>query len=391
MKVLMLTPYLPYPLLSGGQIRTYNLLKNLKDKHQITLFSFIRNEDEKKYLPNLQKFCHRIEVFKRRPAWSFANILLCGFSPFPFLVAIYYSWSLRKAIARELEKENYDLIHAETFYVMPNIPRTKVPRLLVEQTIEYLVYQHFVENFPHKVLKPLLYFDVAKIKFWEKHYWQAADRVIAMSSVDKNKMKRLSPKLKVDIVPNGVDMESFKTIKHRNHKQSTILFVGNFRWLQNREAAERLIKEIWPLIKEKMKNVRLWIVGKNPGWEIKKLAAEDIKIEEELEDIRQAYQKADVLLAPLFGAGGTRFKILEAMAASVPVVTTSVGIEGLGAVNEKQALIRNSISDLAEATVMVVKNKNLANKLTKTAKKLVEEKYNWQSIAQKLDKVYEYA
>src|SRR3989338_494115 len=104
MKILMLTPYLPYPLLSGGQIRTYNLLKNLAKKHEITLFSFIRQDGENAYKKELLKFCQRVETFKRRPAWSIINILLAGLTPFPFLVSIYYSRTLRHAIEEELNK-----------------------------------------------------------------------------------------------------------------------------------------------------------------------------------------------------------------------------------------------------------------------------------------------
>jgi len=148
MKILMITPYLPYPLVSGGQIRTYNLLKNLAPKHQITLASFIREDAERKYLNELMPFCRKIIIFKRRKAWSPVNIILAGITPFPFLVSIYFDISVRSKIKRELESENYDLIHAETFYVMPNIPQTKIPIFLVEQVIEYLVYQSFVKGLP---------------------------------------------------------------------------------------------------------------------------------------------------------------------------------------------------------------------------------------------------
>src|SRR3989344_1973830 len=146
MKVLMITPYLPYPLFSGGQIRTYHLLKYLAKKHDITLFSFIRNDRERQSVAHLRQFCKKVVVFKRRRAWSLVNILFAAFSFFPFLVAIYYSIGLRRAIRQELAQRKYDLIHAETFYVMPNIPKTTVPILLVEQTIEFQVYQHFVEK-----------------------------------------------------------------------------------------------------------------------------------------------------------------------------------------------------------------------------------------------------
>src|SRR3990167_11262188 len=185
MKILMITPYFPYPLVSGGQIRTYNLLKNLSSKHDITLAAFIRDEAEKQHLEKLRTFCKRVIVFKRRKAWSPVNITLSAVSPYPFLVSIYFDPKVKKAIKEELQNQKYDLIHAETFYVMPNIPKTSVPTLLVEQTIEYLVYQDFVRKFRIAAVKPFLMFDVYKIKQWEKYYWSKADHLATMSKEDK--------------------------------------------------------------------------------------------------------------------------------------------------------------------------------------------------------------
>src|SRR3989338_7635660 len=111
MKILMITPYLPYPLVSGGQIRTYNLLKNLASKHQITLASFIRDPEEKKFIKDLEPYCKKVIVFERRKAWSPINIILSAITPFPFLVCIYFDMRVRSLIKKELEKENYDLIH----------------------------------------------------------------------------------------------------------------------------------------------------------------------------------------------------------------------------------------------------------------------------------------
>lgn len=388
MKILMLTPYLPYPLMSGGQIRSYNLLKNLSQKHEITLFSFIRKDEEKKYLPELQKFCTKIEVFKRRPAWSIKNIILAGFTLYPFLVSIYLSFKLRKAIKKELEKEKYDLIHAETFYVMPNIPKTSVPILLVEQTIEYIVYQHFVENIKIPPLKWLLKIDVAKIKYWEKHYWEKAHMVIAMSQSDKKIMHALSPNLKIEIVPNGVDFNFFNKSKEKAGERPTILFVGNFKWLQNREAVATLIKEVWPKIISKIPQIKLWIVGQNPTSEITSLATDNIIIDQSVKDIRVAYLNSDVLLAPIHGSGGTRFKILEAMASGIPVVTTSIGIEGIDAENEKEVLIRDNSEKMADSVVKLLKDRFYYQDLTTRARNLVKENYNWENIGEKLDKIY---
>ena len=207
----MFTPYLPYPLLTGGQTRSYNLIKRLSSLgHEITLFCLIKDNDEKKYVGNLEKFCKEVQVFKRsEKPWTLGNILRTGFSFYPFLVIRNWAKGEKEAIKREISKEHFDLIHAETFYVMPHIPKTSTPILLVEQTIEYLVYKHFADGFKIPLLRQLLYIDVSKMKFWELKYWKRAKKVVAMSDDDKRSMLHQLPDLDVDIVPNGVDSQFF--------------------------------------------------------------------------------------------------------------------------------------------------------------------------------------
>lgn len=396
MKILMITPYLPYPLLSGGQTRTFSLLKNLGKKHDITLFSFIRKDEEKRFAPKLLELGVRLEVFKRRPAWQIFNILLAGFTPFPFLVSIYLSRSLKKRLKEELDRNHYDVVHAEPFYVVPNLPKLEIPLLLVDQTIEFRVYQHFVEQFPIWVLKPLLYFDVFKMKYWESKYWQMADRVVAMSEEDKKIMQQVVSNLKVDIVPNGVDIEYFDReralssgVKTDNDEDSPIiLFVGSCTWLQNREAIEILYKKVWPKILEKLPSARLWIIGKSAQDFFSRFRSDKVRVDE-IEDIREAYFSAKVLVAPLYGAGGTRYKNLEAFASGLPVVTTSIGIGGIEVVDGWHVIIRDEPEGLAQAAVEVIQDKILAEKIAINARKLVEEKYDWKPIANQLSQIYE--
>lgn len=390
MKILMITPYLPFPLVSGGQIRTYNLLKNLSQKHKITLVSFIRDSQEKQYLQNLKPFCEKILIYQRRKAWSPLNITLAAVTPYPFLVSIYISRSLRRDIKELLLKENFDLIHAETFYVMPNIPSTNVPIILVEQVIEYLVYQRFIEGLPIWLLplKPFLLFDVAKIKFWEKHYWKKAKRLAAMSQDDKKFIEEIDANLNVDVVANGVDVEYFREIKKQKTKNPTVLFVGNFKWLPNRDAAQFLAGEIWPKIKNVIPNAKLWIVGKNPTKDLKNFESEDIKVDETVEDIRDAYGNSNVLLAPIRNGRGTKYKILEAMATKTPIVGTPLATEGINIKNKVHAYISENANELAKSTVHLLKNQKECTKLAQNAYELVEKDYSWIRISASLDKVY---
>jgi glycosyltransferase involved in cell wall biosynthesis len=387
----MLTSYLPYPLFSGGQIRTYNLLKKLAPKHEITLFSFIRQEQERQHISKLEKFCYKVKVFRRRPAWDLRNILMAALTPFPFvMISTYLSQTVRQAIKEELENHPYDLIHAEPFYMMPNIPETKIPILLVEQTIEYLVYKKFVDNFKVRIIKMLMYFDVLKLKFWEERYWRKATSLVAMSEEDKNIMHKAAPQQTIDVVANGVDIEFFDKVKNIKQKNPTILFVGNFKWLPNKDAAKFLTLEIWPIIKKKIPQAKLWIVGKNPTKEILNLAEkEDVLVQSNIDDIRNAFGRSSLLLAPIRNGRGTKYKVLEAMACKLPVITTPLGIEGIEAKDGKEVLIALGAEKLAQKAIKILKNYNLGRKHSEAAHILVKEKYNWQMISSNLDKIYQ--
>ena len=394
MKILMLTPYLPYPPSSGGQVRSYNLIKNLAQDHQITLFSLIKDNNELKYIKELEKFCRKVKVFKRpgKP-WTLRNILRTGFGLYPFLVIRNLVPKEKEAVEKELNQNDYDLIHAETFYVMPHIPKTKVPILLVEQTIEYQVYQHYVQSKSFWLLKQLLNIDVAKIRFWETKFWQKANKVVAVSESDKKKMQSLVKGLDVDVVPNGAG-EDLVSLWQKNKKidKIIVLFQANFLWLQNTEAAIDLVKNIFPLIKKKLPQAVCRIVGQEAYKKLASIKGKSIEIidlgNDDIEGVKKAYHQATVFLAPLKGPGGTRLKILGAMAAGVPVVTTPVGIEGIDAKDEVQVLVRQSEKELAEAVVELIKNKKLYQKISQAARILIEKTYTYKAIAAVLDRIY---
>lgn len=390
MKVLMLTPYLPYPLLTGGQTRSYNLIKRLASLgHEITLFCLVKSNSERKYVGELEKYCRQVRVFNRpEKPWTVKNILRTGFSFYPFLVIRNWAKGEKNAIEKKIEEEKFDLIHAETFYVMPHIPKTDIPILLVEQTIEYLVYRHFAEESPIFTLKPLFYFDVYKMKYWELKYWKQAERVAAMSDEDRKIMVSEVPELNVDIVPNGVDAKFFTTPLAKRSKENIILYLGNFTWLQNREAVDVLVRKVWPKIDEVLPDAKLWILGKSAQSFFAHLASKNIRVEE-VRDVREAYQQASLLVAPIYGGGGTRYKNFEAFASGLPVVTTSIGIRGTDARDGQEVIIRDDPDEIASAAIELLNNRGLYKKIAENAQKMVSAKYDWDPIAKKLSQIYE--
>lgn len=393
MKVLMLTPYLPYPLLSGGQIRTYNLVKKLAKHHEITLFALIKDPSERQYIAELEKYCAKVKVFKRsHQPFTLKNIIQTAFSSFPFLVIRNYVPETITAIKAELAHERYDLIHAETFYMMPHLPdETDVPTILVEQTIEYLGYESYAQR-ALSWIRPLLKIDIAKIRRWEEFYWRRCQRLIVMSEEDKDFITNVIGEAdKVDVVENGVDSQWFAAKKPALPKEPTVLSVGTFKWLPNVEAVSFLVNEVWPLIKQKMTGTRLWIVGNAPTKEVFAFQDRDpsITVTGGIPDIRDAFQSAHVLVAPVFSGKGTRYKILEAMASGTPIVATPIAVEGLKVSDGKEVLIGETAEQMASQTVRLLQNPTLRQKLAEKGRQFVRTHYDWDYISQKLDAIYQ--
>lgn len=393
MKILMLVPYLPTITMSGGQTRWYNLIKYLSKNHEITLYSLIKDDSERKLIPDLKKYCKEVKVFTRpKNPWTLRNILLSVFGPFPLVVVRNFSWEERKEIIRDLTENDYDLIHAETFYVMPHLGKTNIPTIQVEQTMWHDVYKHHVIQEVPWLLRPFYLQDVLKVRFWEKYYWSRADKLFAVSEEDRDEMKKIVRGKEVGVIPNGVDSDYYYAKPINRLSPPRIMYgVTNFEWLQNQEATEVLIKKVLPEIKTIYKKpFRIWIVGRRiPKWLID-LSKKDpqIEITENIPEARDAYRKASVMVAPIKGAGGTRLKILEAMAAGLPVVSTRVGVAGLNIVNGREAMVADTPKGMAEEVVKLLQNIPGAEIIGKAGQVHVRKYFDWSSIVKLHDPIY---
>jgi len=392
MNILMLSSFLPYPLFSGGQIRLYNLIKQLSKRHTITLIAEKRAQQTATDVAEVEKICQKVIVVERKKQWSIQNILKAGFSARPFLIVGHTDQKVQELLQKELDKKIYDVLHVETFYVMQNLPKNfALPTVLVEHNIEYLVYKKYADNAPI-FLRPFLAYDIAKLKRIEESFWKKASRLVAVSESEKAIMKRDD----VVVVPNGVDVKKFAISRTKSTDEIRVLFIGDFKWVQNRDAVAWILTEIWPKISSKLEvrssklPIMLWIVGKNIPVSLKRLTNDPAIVFDENapDETEKIYQKSDVLLAPIRVGGGTSYKILEAMASQTPVVTTKLGAEGLEIKHEKEVLIGTTSDELAANVVKLLADKSLAEKLSQQARKMVETNYTWEEIVKKLEAVY---
>lgn len=395
MKILMLTPYLPYPPASGGQIRTYNLLKHLNKSHEITLVCLYKREEERQYAQELKSYCKDIYLCKRpeRP-WQLRTILKSIFSMLPFLIVRNYSSEAAETVRKLLAEQIFDVIHAETFYVMPHIPKTSIPTILVDQTLEYRVYKHFISQLPWYLHHPLR-LDTFKLKYWEEYYWNHAQLVAAVSETDAKAIHMLAPNIDPVVIPNGASDDMFvsQPVTDISISATNLLFVGNFSWLQNTEAANYLTEKILPMLNKGASNYHLTIAGQNIPARLKSIINSHVKcIDLEGSDndaVRDIYTQAGLFVAPIFGPGGTRLKILTAMATRLPVITTNTGAEGLNLVHRESVMLAENPKEFVDSIVALSTQEELRKKIADNAYTIARQSFSWESITKTLVQSYQ--
>ena len=192
----------------------------------------------------------------------------------------------------------------------------------------------------------------------------------------------------ITVIPNGVDIEEFLFTK-ANSQNITISYFGNMEYFPNQDAVLFFSKQILPMIKQKIPGVKFLIVGKNPSLTVQSLATdENIIVTGTVDSVIPHYINSSICIVPLRAGGGTRLKILEAMAVGRPVVSTTIGCEGLDVVDGENLLIADTPVQFAEKVIQLINDKQLYQKIANNGRKLVEDKYSWDKIAEKLLAVY---
>ncbi len=393
-KILMITPYIPRLSQSGGQNSSFYSIKYLSPKNDITLICLSPDEEG---LNDVKQYCSKVIVVKRGKTWDPKKVFFTGFSPYPFLVMKHINKSFKQAIKNELDHHKFDLIHCDCFYPMPNIPKTKVPIVLVDLTVEYNVYKHYVETVTgwKKFLKPFLWIDVLKLKYWETHYWKHTHTVVAFAHEDQELISQITKRTDIELFQNGVDSKFFESKpKTSKSKFPSILFgVSNMKWMQNRESVEMIIKDSWPTIKKAIPNAKLYIIGRHAPDYYQHYQSADIIVQEadfdgQAHDPMYYYQYSWILLAPMGSGGGTRNKFLEAMACRLPIVTTPEGMGGIKIRNFKESIVCQ-YSDIPKNAIDLLKNTKKRELMGQAANQLIAQKYSYQNSVDGLNKIYD--
>lgn len=389
--VLMLTPYLPYPPISGGRSRTYNLVKRLAQDFQITIVCFGRPDEKNFDLRPLQELCELVVVDRAPSPGLLRAALLSVTSPRPITMRLYSSPEFRETIKRLLRVRLFDLIHVESFYMLQNLPHElPVPVLLSEPAVEYVAWWRYAKVAQPFFKRPAIALEALKMRLFEPQAWSHSTLVGVMSDVDASIIRRATPGVPTALTPNGVDVDYFKPTGARREPDSAV-FMGDYKYFPNTDAVLYFAREIMPLIRKERPDFTLTLLGKDPPPALVALgkdAHSGVRVLGLVDDTRPYLNRATVFVCPLRTGSGTRFKILEALACGCPVVSTALGAEGLGATDRRHMLIADEPEAFAKAVLSLLSNPEEATRLGRHGHSWVMERHSWGRSAALLADAY---
>jgi glycosyltransferase involved in cell wall biosynthesis len=403
MRVLLLSPYPPFPPRGGGALRIFNLLKGLAPRHDVTLLSFAPDAAAVAGLAPLRKLCRLVTV-QGPPTRSLARRALTTLaSPLPDMALRNGAPAYAEALSRLLAAERFDVVQAESIEMAGHAlaARGLGPRLLLDEfNAEYLLQRRaaLADLRRGLLLRPRPLAGAAyslvqwrKLARYERSLLRAFDRVLVVSEEDRAALRRLDRRADPLVVPNGVDTAAVRPGAVRGDMgPATLVFTGTLDYRPNIDALRWFVGEVLPRIRRRRPDARLLLVGRAAGPAVRALHdGEAVELVGEVPDVRPYIDGAAAYVVPMRIGGGSRLKLLEALAMAAPVVSTPMGAEGVPGLRDgAHLLVAGSPSAFADATLRLLADPALGERLGRAGRALVVEKYDWRAIVPRLEAAY---
>lgn len=386
MKILFVTPHFPWPPLTREQVRAYHQIRHLSDRHSVTLLALSPKDNITRYRLELEKLGVRTVVTRLNRFRASFSLVSGLFSSTPFQVIYYSDRSFWQRLANTVEEDDYDIAHFQLSRMIPYAASlTKIPTVVDFMDAPIL---DMARRFRYREfwMKPLISLERTRMTKFEKTTGREFTRAIVSSKIDKDAMQVQAP---VSVNPSGADLEAFPFVDQRR-QQSTLIFSGNMGDMANIDAVMSFYRHIFPRITSKKPNVRLYIVGANPPYYIRRLTKDERVIVTGLVPDVHRYQEASTIsVCPSSLGAGIQNKVLEAMASGTPVVAAREAVAGMEVTPGQHLLVADSNADFADKVLALLDDEPLQRRLAVNARRLVETKYTWEASVRQLEYIYE--
>jgi len=400
MRVLYLSPRVCWPLRSGAHLRDFHLASQIASRASLTLLGLDAEmpsfEEDVRY-ERLAELYDSETVRVRRAAGYGTVKLFRGFlGPTPVSILNFTSAAATAALERLFSEHTFDAVQVESVHLFAYAQRIrqiapKVPMLCDWHNIESEIQDRYAENYSRGLRRLYARRTSHLLRRFEQKFLRLGDAHTVCSERERQLLLSLEPEARIEVIENGVDVSYFSQVERLpGGPRRCLVYVGLMEYHANVDAVRYFAREVWPRVRELRPELEFKIVGARPTAEVMALSSQDgITVTGTVDDLRPYYREALAAVVPLRVGGGTRLKILEAMAAGVPVVSTSLGAEGLSAEDGKEIVLTDTSAAMADAVAGLDVESPGWRSLSENGKRLVLSRYDWPVIGKKLVSVYE--
>jgi sugar transferase (PEP-CTERM/EpsH1 system associated) len=400
MKILMISQMLPYPPNTGALQRIFNLLRHVSAEHEVHLVAFYQKAllgdshtlDE--CAAAVGEHCASLEVFEipsdGHPLRWARLLALNVLSSTPFSVWRFRSRPMLDAVERLLQAHAFDAVHIETLALAPYaFAAPGLPRIVMHHNVESSLLFRRSRNEKNPLARAYLHRQAVKLESYEKRHMPDFDVNVAVSELDAEGLRELAPTARVEVIDNATDTEFFTPRPGGERRE--LIFAGAMTWYPNRDAMIWFCREILPLIRERVPDVVMNVVGRGPGPVLEQVGNDDdaVNVLGFVDEVRDPMAAAAVYVVPLRVGGGTRLKILDAMAMGKAVVSTTVGAEGLDLTPGEDIVLADEPRDFADRVVELLDDDTRRVSIGQAARATAERRYSWSAIAPRLSAFYD--
>jgi glycosyltransferase involved in cell wall biosynthesis len=384
MKIAFFTPYLPYPLDSGGKIRSYYLLRALSARFDVDLYTvYYAERPPESAIKVMEKHCCQLILFHLEKSWRTRDRIRRILNPLPRLVEHFLTPSSLKLAREMLVKGRYELIIADELCMTPYAELApNLPRITIRHKIDWVHYKEVGQARPWAMEKILDLIEAVKLRRYERLKMPFYQACVVCSEQDAAFIRQYAPRMPILIIPNGVDLDTFAPLNRPQNDRPTLLYVGSLDYYPNIDAIRFFFQKMYDPIRRQVPNVRVLIVGRNPPPDIQRLTQlPGVEIIGSVPDVRPYYEQATILIVPLRLGGGTRLKIVEAMAMGLPVVSTSIGAEGLKVHPGENILIADDPLTFVNDVLRLLSDTALWHRIAAGGRQLAQA-YDWRRLTE---------
>jgi len=380
-KILIISPYFPYPPRDGGKVRLYNLIKHLSKENEIYLLAYIEPEASMESVSLAKKFCKDVFPVVRHEDKRIER------NDIPRCVSFFYTQAMIDELQKVLASVKPDLVQLDFLIMSEYVNHIKdIPVFYTEHDLGTLDFNQSYHD--RDMPDNLRYAEWRRLVDYEKRIIKKFKSVIVLTQRDKNLMKDFNPDVKTVVIPTGVDIDFFNPSYGQNAEKQNLIFIGHYKHYPNADAIVYFVKFIFGRILNHIPDIKLYIVGSGLTEDVKNLACGNIIVTGEVDDVREYLKMPNIFIAPVRLGGGIKGKVLEAMASGTPVIGTQEAADGINCTPFFDMLVAENEENFAELAVQLYNNKILYNEISKNARINVEKNYDWKSIASKLNEFY---